>query len=167
VLSRSRLSAMQAWEELCQEFEDDGGLRDIYAMEVDEAAWERAYRFLITQPSRVFRINDQEETPPSTAKLCIGLRETASPLLLFQRGAIEFACHFFCEEEIELDFWPCAIDGQEGLDELCQFITELGRAAGRAIDVTHENEPDRLILRYDLALDKVIASPSADRDSAQ
>jgi len=155
---------MPTWPDLRQEFEENGALRDIYAMEVDEAAWERAYMLLLAQPGLVFTAAGKEAVLPSSAIACIQMHETGSPLLQFKRGGIEFACHFFCKDEIELDFWPQAIDGQESLDELGQFIAELGRAARRDILVAHENQPDLWILRFDLAVDDVVAgSGVADR----
>ncbi len=156
------------WLDLRQEFEEDGALRDIYATEVDEGAWERAYQFLLAQPGLVFRVAGEESLVPPSAMAWIRLHETGSPLLQFKRGGIEFACHFFCNDEIELDFWPQAIEGQESLDDLGLFISELGRAARRDIVVTHENGPELRILRYDLALDHVVASiGTRDHDRAK
>ena len=87
-------------------------------MGVDEEAWERAYAFIRAQPGLVFGIAGKEAPLPPSAMACIRAHEAGSPLLQFRRGGIEFACHFFCSEEIELDFWPWAIEGQQGLDEL-------------------------------------------------
>ena len=73
--------------------------------------------------------------------------ESATALLSFKWGGIDFAAHFFAQDEVEFDFVPNDVTGQERLDALCAFLRELATATNKEVIVTPENSRESPILR--------------------
>jgi hypothetical protein len=144
------------WQDVRDSFEPDGMLLDIYVQNVDAAAWEKAFAFLVDGETE-YTVNGADAPVPKTAAHALNLRPMSSPLMLVRRDEIEFACHFFSDSEIELDFWPEDVDGPQRLEALAQFITGLGRATGQDVIVTPENTPEAPLIRYTATRDEVVA----------
>ena len=151
------------WRDVREAFEPDGMLLDIYVQDVDGAAWERAFAFLVGEGGVEYTVNGETARIPKTAAEALDLRPVQSPLMLVTRGGIEFACHFFTASEIEMDFWPEDVDGPRQLETLVNFLGGLGRAAGRDVIVTPENCPEAPLLRYEVARNDVVACAGKDR----
>ncbi|MGH7381025.1 MAG: hypothetical protein ACREKR_02175 [Candidatus Methylomirabilales bacterium] len=139
---------MLAWDEVRQDFEPDGALRDIYVLAADSAAWDRALAFLLSEGTARYTVDGVALPLPKTAKEALSLRPDSSPLLHVERDGIEYACHFFTADEIELDFLPAHVAGPGPFEGLLRFIVGLGRSTGRDVLVTHENYLEAPILRY-------------------
>jgi hypothetical protein len=63
---------------------------------------------------------------------------------------------FFAVEEIEVDFSPEELQGQEQLDAVCAFLRAVGRRLGKPMVLTPENAPDRPLIGYDVTADRVV-----------
>ena len=140
---------MVAWRQCRDAFEADGSLRDIYIVNAGAAVWELALTFLRSAGSVRFDVDGQPAALPPTARQALGLRIVSSPCLSIQRDGLEFACHFFAEEEVELDFLTSAINGPETFESLMSFVRDLATATDREVLVAPENQSDRAFLRYD------------------
>jgi hypothetical protein len=147
---------MLSWDDVREAFEPDGMLRDIYVQKADGDVWERAFTYLAKQGTSDYTVDEVKKALPRSAKDALGLRPDKSPLLLVNRDGIEYGCHFFSEEEIELDFWPEEIDGPLRLASLSDFISGLGHATGKDVVVTHENCPEIPILCYVASLGEIV-----------
>jgi hypothetical protein len=153
-------NAMLEWHDVREAFEPDGMLLDVYVRSVDAAAWERAFAFLITEGAE-YTVDGHAAAVPMTAAQALRLRPVGSPLMLVRRYGIEYACHFFSDSEIELDFWPEDVDGPEHFEALVRFVRGLGRASGQDVIVTPENCPESPLIRYAAREDEVVACRSS------
>ena len=154
------------WE-LCREhFVPDGSLRDIYVLGGDVETWRRALSVLLTTSESVrHRIAGGDELPAvSSVEQLTPYLTDGNPthaMVAFWRDGIEYVCHFFGVEEVELDIEPSAIDGQRTLDSLVRLVEALGRATGRAVSVTPENCREVPFLAYSPAADEVVLAARA------
>lgn len=154
---------MVEWEDVRNDFEPDGGLRDIYVTGVTAQVWESALEFLLRDGASRYSI---DETPaPLPAKASDALREwpDRAPLLIVDREGLEYACHFFTPEEIELDFWPEDVRGPDEFSALTRFVVGLGRVTRRVVLVTYEGSAAAEIFRYSPETDATEAGPLASR----
>ncbi len=139
---------MVLWSMVEAEFEPDGELRDVYVFGADRSTWERALAFLLSKGTTRFEVDGVVNGVPGSASEALAMRPASSPLLLVTRDGIEFACHFFDETAIELDFWPEDVGCAEEFDSLVELVSGLSRSTGRDVVVTHENRPEAEIVRF-------------------
>jgi len=99
---------MNLWSNKQHEFKPDGSLRDIYVYDVNKDVWESLINkiieseyghkfwhgeFQVNLPTRFSDIRKLQETDPTT-------------LNIFLHNNIQVNCHFFVENEIEMDIAP-------------------------------------------------------------
>ncbi len=154
---------MVTWDDVREDFEPDGALRDIYVMSASESVWDRALEFVLQAGSSRFSIDELPAALPASAVDALGLWPDRSPLLIVDREGIEYACHFFTREQVELDFWPEDVRGPEGFAALTRFVVGLGRATSRIVLVTYESSEAAEIFRYVPETDTTEAGPLASR----
>ncbi len=154
---------MVAWDEVKGDFEPDGALRDIYVIDATVGVWEAALAFLLSGGTARFTIDDVEASLPATASDALRMWPDHTPLLLVVREGIEYACHFFVDDKVELDFWPEEIEGRSEFASLCSFVVGLGRATRRAVLVTHEGSEHAEIFRYVPETDAIEISSAGRR----
>lgn len=147
---------MVEWSKLQDAFERDGALRDIYVRDVDVATWERALAFLRSVGDLRYTVDQVDSPLPSRAADALACSGEAVCCLVVARDGIEYACHFFTADEIEIDFWPEQVNGPDRLASLERFVAGLGHATARDVVVTQENWPEALILRYVSATGEVV-----------
>jgi hypothetical protein len=58
-------------------------------------------------------------------------------------------CHFFCEEQIEMDFRPEDYRTFERWSGLCEFFRGIVYAVGKPGIITHENAENDVIERFE------------------
>src|SRR5512137_953841 len=104
---------MVEWDDVRTDFEPDGALRDIYVNGASALVWDQALEFLLRAGTARYLVDDAETPLPDTAAQALQAWPDQSPLLVVEREGIEYACHFFNPEQIELDFWPEDIRGPE------------------------------------------------------
>jgi hypothetical protein len=137
---------MVTWSECAADFEGDGSLRDIYVLEGGIAAWEALLRVARARNAR-FSLDGVAKPLPETARDAFAARKNVAAVLLINWNGIELAAHFFDQLDVELDFVPNTIRGEEELETLCSFLGELARATGKDVIVTPENLRSSPILR--------------------
>ena len=150
-----------SWQMCRKDFEPDGSLRDVYVFDCDLETWRRVLSLLLATSDAVrHRIAGGEELPAvSSAEQLLPYLTVGNPthvIVAFWRDGIEYVCHFFGMEEVELDFEPAAIDGPRALGSLVRLVGALGRATGRDVSVTPENGRDHPILTYSPAAGEVV-----------
>ncbi len=154
---------MVEWDDVRKDFEPDGALRDIYVNDASGLVWDRALEFLRHADTARYLIDDVDAPLPATAAQALQLWPDQSPLLIVERDGIEYACHFFDPEQIELDFWPEDIRGGEEFQALERFVAGLGRATHRVVLVTYEGSQAAEIFRYVPETNTTEAAPLASR----
>jgi hypothetical protein len=138
------------WADVAAEFESDGALRDVYVLGTTEADWDAVFALVRRRhpPLRYF-IDHVAAQVPEAAAQAFAVWPDAGPLLLFDVGGIQLACHFFTPEEIEFDLRPEGVDGPARLASLVDFLAALATASGKPALLTHENMPHAVILRVE------------------
>ncbi|MGV9386520.1 hypothetical protein ACWDRB_62720 [Nonomuraea sp. NPDC003707] len=68
--------------------------------------------------------------------------------------------HFFTDAEIEVDFEPLELQGQERLDVVCAFLRAVGRCWASRWS-SPEGNAEHPLIGYDLATDRVVAWSTA------
>lgn len=63
----------------------------------------------------------------------------SSPLLYFRVAGVGLACHFFSEDEIELDLVPNSVETPAHIEGVRGFMQGLADALGREVLLTSEN----------------------------
>jgi hypothetical protein len=143
------------WDEVAPAFQWDGTWRDIYVLRTSSQTWAA---FLACLKSWDYDIRYSEggtEAPlPEAFEAPSRSWESAAPLLVIRSAGVEFNCHFFSEDEIELDLDPRQVHGQEQLDALVLFMERIGRCVKQEVRLTAENGPDTVpYLAYEPASD--------------
>jgi len=154
---------MVSWDDVRDDFEPDGGLRDIYVLPASEAVWDLALGFLLEAGTARYSIDDVAAPLPASARDALRVWPDRSPLLILDREGIEYACHFFTSDRVELDFWPEDIRGRDEFVALTRFVVGLGRATRRLVLVTYESSEAAEILRYRPETDTTEAGPLGTR----
>ena len=83
--------------------------------------WNNVLHFVATQTVSYFRDGDAAELPTHAAGLFENTDQTS--LLRIRLGSVDANCHFFREEDIELDIDPKKIASQTDLENLLSFIS--------------------------------------------
>src|SRR4051812_4012983 len=92
------------WDDCKEEFASDGALRDIQVVDATTADWQPVLDFLRARADTLhYTVDGTAAELPSEACAIIALRAMASPSLLFRWRDIEFATHFFGEDDLEFD----------------------------------------------------------------
>lgn len=149
------------WERCRGDFEADGSLRDIYIHAATAEVWEAAFEILVGRGVARFTVDGHAGAVPRSAHEALSLRSAASPLLVVEWAGIEVACHFFADDEVELDFVPNDVTDPERFGSLLGLVRDLGLATDRDVVVTPENQPEHWLLRYDRRADSVARKPPA------
>ena len=139
---------MVTWKQCAADFASDGALRDVYVLDGGLDEW-NALLGIAKRVGGQFAVHGKETPPPGGAHDVFVTYEPATALLSFNWGGIDFAAHFFAQNEVELDFVPKDVTGQERLDALCAFLRELATATNKEVIVTPENYRESPILRVD------------------
>lgn len=132
------------WQE---DFAPDGALRDIVIPETTAEHWQRVLH-LVEERYQPIRFTDGEQQRDQIDWRRLFVRGERRPVLMFEVGGVELACHFFDQNEIEFDFYPNSIRTEDQLVPLLQFVAEIGAATGKVALITPENAHDLAIFQY-------------------
>jgi hypothetical protein len=138
------------WNQVKEDFSIDGSLRDIYFFNTDIAVWQK---FLDSVKVSSFNHKMYRDGESCTLSLDIGKlfleRENSTLILEIEKHGVIFNCHFFVEEEIELDISPKEITNQEALNVVLEFMQYFSNAINLPCVLTPENSPEMVIIQYD------------------
>ena len=113
------------------------------------ADWEKIFDFLLKNATDLnFTIDGKAAELPTSASAAIAMRGNASPALQFRWGTIEFATHFFGEDDLEFHFRPELIRSPSDLDKLLSFLAAIGSQIGKIVIVYHEGWEMSPFLEY-------------------
>jgi len=134
------------------EMEVDGSLRDIYVYDIDTQTWNRFLR-AVRESNYVNRLvhADQELSLKDVDLQTIRhLQETDSVSLYIQvSNQVIAICHFFADDELELDIDPQELGSSKDYTTLLEFLRWLADALRHTVHLTHENRPENEILRIE------------------
>jgi len=137
------------WDRCRGEFAWDGSLRDIYVRDVGVSEWNRFLTTLAVWPYRTEYFEGGERAPmPRDAGEIFARREHAAVRLVLTVRSIQLNCHFFTEDELELDLDPREVDGALAFDALLEFMHRLGVLLGRSVILSPENGPTHPIIEF-------------------
>ncbi len=129
-------------------FRGDGSLRDIVVENCDLGCWRTALAYFAshgTDPS--FTVNGNSEPLPTDVERVFQYWPDSSPLLYFRVAGIGLACHFFSEDEIELDLVPNSVETDAQIAGVRAFLQGLADALGREVLLTSENQHSEVYWR--------------------
>jgi hypothetical protein len=149
------------WDDVREWFEPDGSLLDAYVFDTTVADWQ-AFVDLVRSKGWWFAYSEDGQPrrlPARVENIFSRHREMVVILQVRPVPEVRVNVHFFTEEEIEVDFSPEELQGQERLDLLCSFLRAVGRRLGKPVVVTPESLPDRPLIGYHIDADRVIVVP--------
>lgn len=131
-----------------QAFHRDGNLRDIQVQNVTLEHWERFIDFIRSSGLGYRYARDGAAARlPSTAAQILGDR-SATHNLAIDLGGATACCHFFTEDEIELDIDPREVGSPVTEQNVLKFIVMMGAQLDRDVILTQENRRDEVWFRY-------------------
>ncbi|MFF0372058.1 hypothetical protein [Micromonospora sp. NPDC005087] len=132
------------WDDVAERFEPDGSLLDAYVLDADTADWQQIIELVRSQGWRFdFQVEGQSrQLPEHVADIFAHRGDAAVTLHIWPKPNILVNTHFFTEDEVEFDFDPRQLQGQDRLDTLCSFLRSVGRQLGKPVRLTSENLPD-------------------------
>lgn len=150
------------WTDYKTEFEWDESGRDLYIPATTVDDWQRLLDYLSTsQYDLEYSVEDEETPLPSDVRRIFGLKSDASGFLCVDVHGIPLNCHFFAETEIELDLDPRDVDTEGKLDELFEFMSEVGRLLEKPVLLTPENTHNKPLFRFDPQTQSIDHRPHA------
>jgi hypothetical protein len=148
------------WPSVRGEFEPDGSLRDIYMLDTTANDWQTVLDHLRRSGRSVrFEVGGVEGPLPDQVSTIFGVSAEATPLLNFDVGGVDLACHFFTPSEIEFDFLPTDVQGPERLQSVLEFMAEIGQLLAKTVVLTPENGKAVPIFKYDATSDRTLYCP--------
>ncbi len=148
------------WSDVAEYFEFDGSLLDAYVFDVSMADWQHIIDVLRAQAWWLDYTLDGSSLPlpEHVSDIFAARREASATLHIRPAAEVLINTHFFSDDEIEFDFDPRELQGQDRLDVLCSFLRTVGSALNKPIVVTPENSPDRPLLTYTPSDDRLTAT---------
>lgn len=135
------------WNQVKQSFIADGSLRDLYFFASNIENWKL---FLEAVPESAFRYSLYKNGEPCEILMNIesvfAEKENSSLMLAIEKEGVSFNCHFFVEEEIELDISPKEVTDQSSLNIVLEFMAYFSQAIGLPCVLTYENMPQHIII---------------------
>ncbi|SPF80926.1 hypothetical protein [Pseudoprimorskyibacter insulae] len=133
------------WDDVSELFAADGSLRDILVSGTTSADWDRMIHLASQLGTLSYQCDGQNAARPAMGDL---LRDTDhAHCLKIDLGGPVAITHFLSADDIDLDIDPREIQTQDALDKVLTFCAQLGRALGRDVVITEENDTKAELLR--------------------
>ncbi|WP_155846120.1 hypothetical protein [Celeribacter ethanolicus] len=136
-------------------FHVDGSLRDIYVHETTAWDWSK-FMQLVARYNPVFYREGEAAVLPDRVEGLPGQFGAAALLLSFSPGKVGVNCHFFVEDEIELDVDLREVTSPLEVKALMAFMVELGRSLKKNVTLTEEGSPTWKWFGYEHTDDSII-----------
>lgn len=133
--------------------EIDGSLRDIYVFDTSIAIWNRFLDLLYDSSYQCQCFSNGDVVTHFRSFQQIKEVQLSHKTLLtisLSEGAT-INCHFFVEDEIEMDMDPRDFQSESNVLILEKFLTWLSCSLDRQVTLTHENSPDHQIYKVNSA----------------
>lgn len=128
-------------------WEPDGSLRDVYLGGIDVEGWSKFIRYASTY--RLTYTADGEKADFPGVPEVFRLRDRSHCLSIWV-GAATANCHFFLEDEIELDLDPREVLGPNEHNALLGFIEGAALALGVTATLTPEGAQNSPFMAFDV-----------------
>jgi len=135
------------WKSIEEYFKPDGALRDIYIYDANIELWNFFLNFVTSNFSFIFQYQDVERKTLLSYEEIKKFQNDNPIVLKILLDKISINCHFFCEDEIELDIDPKEID-ENNYNSLILFIENIGFNLNRNVIITDENSKESIFLTY-------------------
>jgi hypothetical protein len=136
-----------AFDQIPTLWEPDGSLRDVYLVGIDADGWWKFIQYASTHPL-TYKADGEDADFPGVADV-FRLRDRSHCLSIWV-GDAAANCHFFLEDEIELDLDPCEVLGPNEHDALLDFIEGAALAVGVNALVTPEGAQNSPFMAFDV-----------------
>ena len=148
------------WDEYKKEFEPDGSLRDLLISNTDVSNWQRLIDFLQRDKYHItYKENNRTVLMPRDIRDIFQKRNEMPILMSVEVNGIIINSHFFTAQEIEFDIDPQEINNEEKLDQLFEFMREIGWLLQKEVALTPESYEAETIFRYVPETDKIEYNP--------
>ncbi|WP_431261066.1 hypothetical protein ACQ86G_13725 [Roseateles chitinivorans] len=124
----------------------DGSLRDVLIREATLPDW-AALLDLARRHAFDYQVDGVAMALPSAERIFAS--RDVSHLLRIRIGQADLNCLFYLHDEIELDIDPRQVVELETHQALLGFLADLATATGKTVDITEENAPEFVLLRFD------------------
>jgi hypothetical protein len=144
------------WTDVSEDWEDEGGLRDVFVFETKVGDWQRLLDLFRSRWPSTYSEDGNSETMPADVQTIFQVREKRAVRWQIQAAPrIHINCHFFWPEEIEFDLDPRQINTQADFDVVCEFIRSIGAILQKTVSVCWEGDARAEIMRYDPETDVI------------
>ncbi len=135
---------MTNWQSVQQAFAPDGMLRDIYVGPANVPIWNDFLSWVARSEYRIefWHGESKKELPRQFGEIQHLQATDPTTLKLFLPNNAQINCHFFVEQEIEMDLDPKDFCDEVAFDVLLKFLAELSGVLRRRVKVTYENSPE-------------------------
>lgn len=135
---------MTTWQSVQSAFHFDGALRDIYICPSSEALWNEFIALVRSSTIRHEFWHGETNLDLPRNFLEVKRLQLTDPtiLKLFLPNVVQINCHFFCEEEIEMDIDPREVRDEWAFQSLLDFLKVVSATLRRDVRVTYENSPE-------------------------
>jgi len=145
-LSRANLPLNQPRiDELPELWERDGSLRDVYLAGTDYDGWERFIQYASAH-QLTYKADGEDAAFPGVSEAF--RRIDTSHCLSIWIGDVAVNCHFFQDDEIELDVDPGEILGEAEHMALLEFVAGASNAVGVSATITPEGSQGSPFLTF-------------------
>lgn len=122
-------------------FHVDGSLRDIYVDEpttIDD--WHAVWQFFRNCNTTLTVDGEKVNHIPSDIATIFKERQEKSICLNIKYNGVDFNCHFFSEEEIELDINPATIKDITEVKSVIDFMEMMAKLLKKNVSLSIEND---------------------------
>ena len=140
---------MKNWNSIKNEFDSDGSLRDIYVYDASPSLWNELITKISNSKYKLeFTHGDQPlELPTTYAEIKLLQEDEPTTLFIWLADEIQANCHFFIDDEIEIDISPYDINSENDYLKVVDFLKWLSKSLTCNVALTHEGSPEMEILR--------------------
>lgn len=139
---------MNQWEKIQHHFTSDGLLRDIYLYSTNVDIWNHFINEISKSKYKCSLFHDEKKIDFPVEFYSIKVLQENEPTILHVSvNNILVLCHFFIDDEIELDIAPEDINGRKDYDDLIEFLTWLSATVQREVVLTYESTEKDIILK--------------------
>jgi len=137
------------WEDVAELFEWEGSWRDLYVLDAGVEGW-RAFLAYLSGSNALYAYSYRGPAGSAPrADEIFGSSLEDRGLMEIRVGQIEMNCHFFEQNQIELDFDPRGVRGQKDLDQLVEFMTRVSRSVGLPVILSPKNVATKPLVTVD------------------
>ncbi len=140
-------------KDISADLKPEGSLRDIYVENTELSDWKTFLEGIQNRKESFgYAIAGTEKWQsdiPSVEELFRKYKKETPGIVRFQIANATAMCHFFVEEEIEINIDPRELESDDDLEALLAFLRWLGELLNRDVLLCHENWKEEGICTYD------------------